>query len=262
MTASKTGTSEAMRDDWDGRARTDPFFYVATWRKDWTVESFLASGEEEYQKLVQPVLDELQFAPDRASMLEVGCGAGRMTGSFASRFATVYALDISQEMLHVAKQNLERFPNIHWVLNDGTDLSVVPSNSVQFVFSYFVLQHLPTEDLALTYIREMLRVLKGGGIFLFQFNGGSKVSTMNWKGTLAWGVVDRLWALHLQRLSQATARLLGFDPAMAGKNWRGAPLEATKVAGTVRTAGGASLQVTGKHTPMAWCRGRKSDRAA
>jgi len=75
-------------------------------------------------------------------MLEVGCGAGRMTGSFASLFETVYALDISQEMIQVAKSE------------SGAVL--------EFVFSYFVMQHLPTEDLALAYIREMLRVLKGG----------------------------------------------------------------------------------------------------
>jgi len=61
---------------------------------------------------------------------------------------------------------------------------------------------------------------------------------------------------------RATARFLGFDRAMAGKNWRGALLEANTVAETVRTAGGVNMQVMRKHTSMAWCRGRKSDRAA
>jgi hypothetical protein len=78
MTASKTGTSEAK---WDERARKDPF---TMWRFGARIEPsspFLASSEEECQKLVQPVLDELQFEPDRASMLEVSCGAGRTTGS-------------------------------------------------------------------------------------------------------------------------------------------------------------------------------------
>ena len=181
MKAFRSNASAAMRQDWNERARKDAFYYVATWRQDWTVETFLESGEEEYRNLVQPVLDELQFPPEGGSMLEVGCGAGRMTASFARRFASVYALDISEEMQNLAKQYLAGFQNIHWVLGDGTNLSAIPSESVDFVFSYLVLQHLPTEDLAIAYVREMLRVLKQGGMLLFQFNG-AKHPTMNWKG--------------------------------------------------------------------------------
>ena len=256
MKARKTNSSAAMRKDWDDRARKDAFYYIATWRQDWTPETFALSGEEDYQELVQPFLDELQFVPECASMVEVGCGAGRMTASFARRFATVYALDISEEMQNLGRKNLAKFPNIHWVLADGTNLSAVPSDSADFVFSYLVLQHLPAEDLALTYVQEILRVLKRGGVFLFQFNAATR-PTMNWKGRLAWGAVDILWILNLRTLSRTTARWLGFDPEVAGMSWRGAPLSAAKVMETIRAAGDSSVHVTGDHTPMAWCRGRK-----
>jgi ubiquinone/menaquinone biosynthesis C-methylase UbiE len=252
----KTDTGAAMRRDWDERARKDAFHYVATWRRDWTVDDFLESGEQEYLKLVQPVLNRFQFAAQGASMLEVGCGAGRMTGSFARRFRTVHALDISAEMQNLAKQGLTGFENIRWVLGDGTDLSLIPTNSVDFVFSYLVLQHLPTEELALTYVREMLRVLNERGVFLFQFNG-QKLPTMNWKGRLAWGAVDVLWSLNLKELSQTTARWMGFDPAAAGKSWRGASLPADRVAQTIQASGASALQIAGGDTPMAWCWGRK-----
>ncbi|MGH9865714.1 MAG: class I SAM-dependent methyltransferase [Candidatus Acidiferrales bacterium] len=246
-----------MRRDWDERARKDAFYYIATWRQDWTPETFAVSGEEDYQRLVQPFLEDLQFVPECASMVEVGCGAGRMTASFARRFATVYALDISEEMQNLGRKNLAEFPNIHWVVADGTNLSAVPSDSADFVFSYLVLQHLPAERLALTYVREILRVLKQGGIFLFQFNA-AKRPTMNWKGRLAWGAVDTLWAFNLRSLSRTTARWLGFDPETAGMSWRGASLSADKVVETIRAAGGSSVQVTGDGTAMAWCKGGKS----
>jgi SAM-dependent methyltransferase len=252
----KADPGAAMRRDWDERARKDAFHYVATWRKDWTVEDFQESGEQEYLKLVQPVLNQFQFAAQRASMLEVGCGAGRMTGSFARRFGTVHALDISIEMQNLAKQSLAGFENIRWVLGDGTSLALIPSNSVDFVFSYLVLQHLPTEELALTQAREMLRVLSGCGVFLFQFNG-EKLPTMNWKGRLAWGAVDVLWSLNLRGLSQTAARWMGFDPAMAGKSWHGASLRADRVEQTIRAAGASTVQITGGDTSMAWCWGRK-----
>jgi SAM-dependent methyltransferase len=261
MKAAKSDASAAMRQDWNKRARKDAFYYVATWRQDWTVETFLESGEEEYCKLVQPVLEERQFVPEDVSMLEVGCGAGRMTASFARRFATVYALDVSDEMQNLAKQHLASFSNIHWVLGDGTDLSAIPSESVDFVFSYLVLQHLPAEDLAMAYVREMLRVLKQGGIFLFQFND-AKLPTMNWKGRLAWGTVDTLWALNLKQMSRAVAGRLGFDPEIAGKNWRGARLNADKVVEEIRVDGASSVRIPGMGTPMTWCSGLKLPESA
>jgi ubiquinone/menaquinone biosynthesis C-methylase UbiE len=260
MKVFKRNASSAMRQDWNTRARKDAFYYVATWRQDWTVETFLESGEEEYIKLVQPALDELQFVPEDSSMLEVGCGAGRMTASFARRFASVYALDISEEMQNLAKQHLARFSNIHWMLGDGTNLSAIPSESVDFVFSYLVLQHLPAEGLAMSYVREMLRVLRQRGAFLFQFNG-AKQPNMNWKGRLVWGAVDTLWALNLKQMSRAAARQLSFDPETVGKNWRGARLDADKVVQAVRASGGSSVLITGEGSPMTWCRGLKLQRA-
>ena len=59
-----------MRRDWDERAQKDAFHYVATWRKDWTRETFLESGNEEYVKLVEPVLEEFEFVPDGAYATE------------------------------------------------------------------------------------------------------------------------------------------------------------------------------------------------
>jgi len=86
---------------------------------------------------------------------------------------------------------------------------------------------------------------------------GWALSTLWMSQTLSY-IPDKFWALHLQRLSQATARLLGFDPAMAEGDWRGAPLEATKVPQVARMVGGANLQVTGTHTP--WCGVGKENR--
>src|SRR5438046_10030581 len=94
MKASKSNASSAMRQDWNERARKDAFYYVATWRQDWTVETFLESGEEEYRKLVQPVLDERQFVPEASSVVEAGCGAGRRTGSLARRLASGWRVAI------------------------------------------------------------------------------------------------------------------------------------------------------------------------
>jgi ubiquinone/menaquinone biosynthesis C-methylase UbiE len=245
-----------MRQDWDERARKDAFHYIASWRKDWSPESFFQSGEEDYRRLVAPVLERRHWDPEDKSMLELGCGAGRMTRTFSRRFSKVYAYDISAEMLQHARALYPEASNINWILGNGTDLSSVPDQTVDFAFSYILLQHLPEPEFAIRYIREMVRVLRPGGIFLFQFNS-LPVAAMNWKGRMAWRIVDFPWAQGFRGVSRRVASLFGFSPEIAGKSWRGAFLDVPAARAAVDSAGGMVQEVAGENTPMTWCSGSK-----
>jgi ubiquinone/menaquinone biosynthesis C-methylase UbiE len=250
------GIAESMEREWDGRARKDAFYYIASWRKDWDVSDFLRSGEDDYQRLVAPVFNRWAFSPKGKRMLELGCGAGRMTHIFATHFGQVTALDVSMQMLDRARQMLPSVANVMWTQVSGMDLGAVANESMDFAFSYLVLQHLPDEKLVCAYISEMLRILKPMGICLFQFNG-TGTPNMNWKGRLGWSCVDALWVIHLPVASRFVARKLGFDPEMAGRSWHGIALATETVIDTVITSGGAILEIQGKDTPMAWCCARK-----
>src|ERR1019366_598084 len=246
-----------MRQDWDDRARKDAFHYIASWRKDWTPESFFQSGEEDFQRFVAPLFERCQWEPQGKAMLELGCGAGRMTRSFSQRFLRVYAFDISAEMLRHAQALYPEAANVAWTLGNGADLSGLKNESVDFVFSYIVLQHMPAPEFAFRYIREMLRVLKVGGIFLFQFNS-VRTMTMNWKGRMAWRIVDFPWTLGFRGVSRGVATLMGLSPEIAGKSWRGASLDVVAVRDSIDAAAGVVQDMSGEDTPMTWCRGLKS----
>jgi len=247
----------SMRRDWDERARKDAFHYIAAWRHNWDPDSFFASGEDDYQRFAQKVFERWKWEPRGKAMLELGCGAGRMTRSFAERFGRVYACDISPEMLLRAKTLLPEATNIVWLLSDGKSLAGVERASVDLVFSYIVLQHMPTEALVFQYVHEMLRVLKSHGAFLFQFNSRRR-PTMNRMGRLTWGVVDTLWSLRMNRASHTVASWMGFDPAMAGKSWRGASVEVSRMLDVLQRAGGVVQEVIGADTAMTWCWGTKA----
>jgi SAM-dependent methyltransferase len=253
---SETKFAASMRHDWDVRARKDALYYIASWRKDWDTSAFLTSGEEDYKRLVAPVLERFGFRPQGKTMLELGCGAGRMTSSFALRFAGVSAFDVSAEMLDRASTLLNQTANVTWVQGNGINLAGAADSSVDFVFSYLVLQHLPAEELVCSYTREMFRVLRPGGLCLFQWDG-LKRRTMNWRGHLAWGLIDFLWGLRTERLSRVIAQLLGLDPQMAGKSWHGIAVSAALVAETARASGGRVLEIRDENTPMAWCCAKK-----
>lgn len=252
---------DIMRRDWDERARRNAFVYIASWRKDWDETSFFESGEQDYLRLVQPILEKLRFAPADKSMAELGCGAGRMTRSFAQRFRSVRALDISTEMQARGKGYLQSFSNIEWILSDGESLSGMESGSVDFVFSYLVLQHMPDKKVVQSAIREMLRILKSGGAFLFQFNGSAR-PTMNWKGRAISGILDSLATMGLHSASRRLASMAGIDPEMVGKTWRGAALSTEEIAEAASSGHASTCDFLDAGTPLAWCYGRKQPEAA
>ena len=192
-------------------------------------------------------------------MAELGCGAGRMTAEFARHYQRVIAVDLSEEMLSRARKLHAARPNVLWLRVPGDDLACIASSSVDLVFSYLVLQHLPTEKLALAYIHEMLRVLRVGGAFLFQFNSLA-APTMNRRGRLAWQTIDALWSAGLPRASRCLASALGLDPSIVGKSWRGVALDDRDVQAEVRSRGGEIREIRGQNSPFTWCCGVKQSR--
>jgi len=245
-----------MRRDWDDRARRDAFLYIASWRKDWDETSFFASGEQDYLRLVHPMLQKFRFDPAGKTIAELGCGAGRMTRSFAQRFHSVFAVDISAEMQARAKTYLQAFSNIHWVHSDGETLAGLESDSVDFLFSYLVLQHMPVQEVVFSSIREMMRILRPGGVFLFQFNGSDQ-PTMNWKGRAISRILDGVASMGLPSASRRVASFVGIDPEMVGKTWRGVALTSAEIAEAVLSGQGSPEEFLDAGTPLAWCCGHK-----
>ena len=164
-----------MRRDWDDRARENAKYYVATGREDWTEEDFYRSGEVAIEQHVQTDLSDICQGrePKEMSVLEIGCGAGRLTRALAKFFGEVFAVDISGEMVKRARQALRDFPNAHIFQNNGKDLSVVPKKPLDFAFSYIVFQHIANREIIENYVREVNRLLRLGGLFKFQLQGYS-----------------------------------------------------------------------------------------
>ena len=157
-----------MREDWDARARENPYHFVDSSRHDWTVETFISSGEESVRAFV---LEDLAWIcranqPNEMRILEIGCGAGRMTRALSMIFGEVHAVDVSGEMVAKATARLAHLRNVRFVECDGYTLPV-PDGSVGLVFSHIVLQHTP-RHVTRGYVAEAFRVLRPGGDFLFQ----------------------------------------------------------------------------------------------
>jgi SAM-dependent methyltransferase len=147
---------------WDERAREQALFFVdntVDYRQP-DVERFWAHGEAALER----ILAELRLEIGRGeTVVEIGCGIGRMTRPLAVRAGSVVAVDVSAEMLARARELNPQLENVRWLHGDGASLAGVADASADGCFSHVVFQHLPDPELTLGYVREMGRVLRPGG---------------------------------------------------------------------------------------------------
>lgn len=164
-------TVTALRDRWDGRARANPMYYIHADRTDWSPLDFLASGESDVARLVDPVLPQLPAPAATLTALDIGCGLGRLTRALATRFAQVEGIDIAPAMIAQAQAFDPPPPaNVRYQVCDGSGAIPLPAGAFGFVFSYIVFQHVPTQRIIENYLREIARVLQPGGIAQLHIN--------------------------------------------------------------------------------------------
>jgi len=85
----------------------------------------------------------LGWLPARCGrVLEVGCGHGALTRHVAARADSVLALDLSPEMVRVARSRSARWPNVEFRVADVMDAGI-PDAGFDVVLSAATLHHLP-----------------------------------------------------------------------------------------------------------------------
>src|SRR5712691_8410442 len=83
---------EKMRRDWDDRARENALHYVDNSREEWTDDAFFAAGQDCIrEQILTDTINIFQGRdPKTLRVIEIGCGAGRLTNSLAEVFGEVY----------------------------------------------------------------------------------------------------------------------------------------------------------------------------
>ena len=147
---------------WDARAREDAMFFVDDREPYGQADQarFWKQGERD----LDHVLGSLGAAVRAGdTVVDVGCGVGRLTRILAERAARVYAIDVSAEMLARAREHNGHLDNVEWVRGDGTTLRPIPDAAADAVVSHVVFQHIPDPRITYRYVAEMGRVLRRGG---------------------------------------------------------------------------------------------------
>jgi trans-aconitate methyltransferase len=194
------------KEDWEELAKLDPLWAICSVPKGkhggWDLDEFFQSGEAITADVMESA-ERLGRPRDRVSALDFGCGVGRITRALAQRFDECIGLDISEEMIAAARDLNRSVPNCVFIVNTTDHLGVFEDDRFDLVYTKAVLQHLPDAQVIRAYIAEFVRVLKPGGLLVFQLPS----------------FIPLRYRLELRRKLYVGLRQLGLRPGCCINGW-------------------------------------------
>ncbi len=161
---------ERLRRNWENLGRADPMWAILTDEESkgggWDEDAFFATGRE-FVEWLAAWLGRHRIDAPRGAALDFGCGIGRLTQALAPHFEHVTGVDVSAPMIDRAREVNRHGDRVDYVCNTRPDLSIFLDASFDFALTAIVLQHMRV-DYQLAYLREFLRVLRPGGVLVFQ----------------------------------------------------------------------------------------------
>jgi ubiquinone/menaquinone biosynthesis C-methylase UbiE len=154
---------------WEDWGSLNPMYAILTdpkYRQGANVESFLQTGEGVASILAE--LDRLALCQQRRTALDFGCGIGRLTWVLARHFDLVEGLDIAQSMVDKARQLHGHLGNCRFDVHRDKDLHRYGDGSFDLVLCLLVLQHLPSRSDIVSYLVELVRVVRPEGALVVQ----------------------------------------------------------------------------------------------
>ena len=171
-----SGTDVDMTTDaaWEEWATRDPYFGVITeprFRRSVLDEearrAFFETGEGHVDYLFSSIREHIDPAFAPRTILDFGCGVGRLLIPFALLAHDVVGLDVSHTMLLEARRNCDerKLHNVRLLISDDR-LSTL-KEAFDFVHSCIVFQHIPLRR-GTAIFSELLRHLRPGGVGAIQ----------------------------------------------------------------------------------------------
>jgi ubiquinone/menaquinone biosynthesis C-methylase UbiE len=161
---------ESLRQTWNSVGHSNPVWAVLgtpeNWRRLAPDDEFFRTGEEEIATELARI-ESLGVELRHGRVLEFGCGLGRLTQALAGRFDEAVGVDIAASMIEGARAANQRGSRCQFVLNERDDLTIFGDGVFDYVLCIAVFEHIPPA-LAERYMRELIRVLKPGGIGSFR----------------------------------------------------------------------------------------------
>jgi len=127
-------------------------------------------GEHEKKPKDQKILHRFSIEiGDRRPVWDFGCGPGQTTKYLKDLGIEISGLDLSEKIIEQAKAT---HPEIHFRKGNILELEF-ENESIAGVVTFYAIVHFTEEQVEIAF-REVFRVLKPGGIFLFTYHIGEE----------------------------------------------------------------------------------------
>lgn len=161
---------------WEELAKKNSKYYInSDYGRKITDTQFRDSGKNTYDKFIA----NDKFITTRNTVLDYGCGTGRLMEFMSHDFKKVIGVDISPTMILEGKKRLTEFDNVEFLETDGETIPLA-NDSVDFVFSYLVFQHIKTQEMVEATFKEIYRVLNTNGVFKVLLRTDKQKDMNNW----------------------------------------------------------------------------------
>ncbi len=165
------GALRSLEQDWEDLATVDPLWAILSDPDrrggGWDLAEFMATGESEIEAVMRKA-QAMGYPKSLDRALDFGCGVGRLTRAMAVRFGEAVGVDISASMVEQARVVNESVENCSFRVNVVDNLAIFDDASFDLIYSNIVLQHVPRADVVEAYVGEFVRLLRPGGLLVFQ----------------------------------------------------------------------------------------------
>lgn len=100
----------------------------------------------------QGLVELTQMVEDENSVLDVGCGNGRLVRLFGGKTINYIGVDSSASLIELAKTN---FPDHSFNVSNILELGQIKQINFDFIFCIAVLHHLPGADLQIAALKKL-----------------------------------------------------------------------------------------------------------
>jgi len=187
-----------VRRQWTILGEINPFGAILSQSSDnsgtWDQAAFFETGVLEIAKVIRAaqVLSPMRFG----TAVDFGCGVGRLSQALTRQFERVIGIDVAESMIRAAVQ-FNQFPGrCSYIHNVAADLTVVPDQSADLIYSNITLQHM-VPSLAESYIREFFRIARPGAHVIFQVPSRPRSAAWHWvKNAAPIALSNLLWRVR------------------------------------------------------------------
>jgi ubiquinone/menaquinone biosynthesis C-methylase UbiE len=151
------GGNDRNLEFWEQAALKDPYAAICT---GWDPEKFDNAKESVVFSFDMGLTREM-------TVLDLGCGLGRVAKFLAPQVGKYVGADFSENMIRLARIRNAALPNVEFHVTDGRTLQSLADGTFDFVFCELAFQHME-KDVSESYVSEVHRVLKTDGVFLAQ----------------------------------------------------------------------------------------------